>query len=138
MVNPSGGRFLFSGGCLMSGSYPLRRPRNNRSWKWLLLAAVVAVLVLLFARKITQLSLPGLDVAPKTIVVEPQCPTPEQKEVIEKNLKLYGAGFSQGYDPTPYAQNLLAMARTLGYPDPTLDEINAVRRFLNAALKKQC
>jgi hypothetical protein len=33
---------------------------------------------------------------------------------------------------------LLAMARTLGYPDPTLDEINAVRRFLNAALKKKC
>lgn len=124
---------------MMSDSIPLRLPRSGRFWKWLLLATVVAVLVLLLARKITQLSLPGLDVAPKTIVIDPKCPTPEQKEVIEKNLKLYGAGFSQGYDPTPYAQNLLAMARSLGYPGkPTLDEINAVRRFLNAALKKNC
>lgn len=122
----------------MSDSIPQPPTRSDWTWKWLLLAAVVAVLVLLFARKITQLPLPGLDVAPKTIVVEPKCPTPEQKEVIEKNLKLYGAGFSQGYDPTPYAHNLVAMARTLGYPEPTLDEINAVRRFLNAALKKQC
>lgn len=122
----------------MSETIPLRRPRRGRFWKWLLLAAVVAVLILLFARKITQLSLPGLDVSPKTIVIDPKCPTPEQKAVIEKNLKLYGAGFSQGYDPTPYAHNLVAMARSLGYPDPTLNEINAVRRFLNAALKKQC
>lgn len=122
----------------MSDTISSGPPGSGRLWKWLLLAAAVAVLVLLFARKITQLSLPGLDVAPKTIVVEPQCPTPEQKEVIEKNLKLYGAGFSQGYDPTPYAHNLLAMARSLGYPDPTLDDINAVRRFLQAALKKKC
>ena len=123
----------------MSDTIPLRPVRGSRFWKWLLLAAVVAVLTLFFARKITQLSLPGLDVAPKTVVIDPKCPTPEQKAVIEKNLKLYGAGFSQRYDPTPYAQNLLAMAKTLGYPgEPTLDEINAVRRFLNAALKKQC
>lgn len=122
----------------MSDTIPLRPGSSGRVWKWLLLAAVITILILLFARKITQLSLPGLDVAPKTVVVEPRCPTPEQKEVIEKNLKLYGAGFSQGYDPTPYAHNLVAMARTLGYPEPTLDEINAVRRFLNAALKKKC
>jgi hypothetical protein len=122
----------------MSHSIPLRPTRRGRRWKWVLLAAVMAVLILLFARKITQLSLPGLDVAPKTIVIEPRCPTSEQKAVIEKNLKLYGTGFSQGYDPTPYAHNLLAIARTLGYPEPTLDEINAVRRFLNAALKKKC
>ena len=122
----------------MSDSIPLRPRSSGRVWKWLLLAAVIAVLILLFARKITQLSLPGLDVAPKTIVVDPKCPTPEQKAVIERNLKLYGAGFSQGYDPTPYAHNLLAMARSLGYPEPTLDQINAVRRFLNAALKKKC
>ncbi len=122
----------------MSNSVPLRPRSSGRVWKWLLFAAVIAVLILLFARKFTQLSLPGLDVAPKTIVVDPKCPTPEQKAVIERNLNLYGAGFSQGYDPTPYAQNLLAMARTLGYPDPTLDDINAVRRFLNAALKKKC
>ena len=122
----------------MSDTIPLHSVRRGRAWKWLLLAAVVALLVLLFARKITQLSLPGLDVAPKTIVIDPRCPTPEQKAVIEKNLKLYGAGFSQGYDPTPYAHNLVAMARSLGYPDPTLNEINAVRRFLNAALKKNC
>ena len=122
----------------MSDSIPLRPLRRGRFWKWLLLAAVVALLVLLFARKMTQLSLPGLDVAPKTIVVDPKCPTPEQKAVIEKNLKLYGAGFSQGYDPAPYAHNLVAMARSLGYPEPTLEEINAVRRFLSAALKKKC
>lgn len=122
----------------MSDSIPHPPARSNRTWKWLVLVAVVAVLVLLFARKITQLSLPGLDVAPQTIVIDPKCPTPEQKEIIESNLKRYGAGFSQGYDPTPYAHNLLALARTLGYPEPTLDEINAVRRFLNAALKKKC
>lgn len=122
----------------MSDSIPLHPVRSGRFWKWLLLTAVVAFLVLLFARKMTQLSLPGLDVAPKTIVIDPKCPTPEQKEVIEKNLKLYGAGFSQGYDPTPYAHNLVAMARTLGYPEPGLDEINAIRRFLNAALEKNC
>jgi len=123
----------------MSDSFPLHLSRRGRFWKWLLLAAVVALLLLLFARKMTQLSLPGLDVAPKTVVIDPKCPTPEQREVIEKNLKLYGAGFSQGYDPTPYAHNLLAMARTLGYPgEPALDDINAVRRFLNAALKKKC
>ena len=122
----------------MSDSFPLHPSRRGRFWKWLLFAAVAALLLLLFARKMTQLSLPGLDVAPKTVVIEPKCPTPEQREVIEKNLKLYGAGFSQGYDPTPYAHNLLAMARTLGYPEPTLDEMNAVRRFLNAAIKKKC
>jgi hypothetical protein len=122
----------------MSDTIPVRPARRSRFWKWLLVAVVVAVLVLLFARKITQLSLPGLDVAPKTIVIDPRCPTPEQKEVIEKNLRLYDAGFSQNYDPIPYAHNLLAMARTLGYPEPTLNEINAVRRFLNAALKKNC
>ena len=70
----------------MSDSIPLRPGRRSRFWKWLLLAVVVAALILLFARKITQLSLPGLDVAPKTIVVDPKCPTPEQKEVIAKNL----------------------------------------------------
>jgi hypothetical protein len=123
----------------MSDTIPLRPARSGRFWKWLLLAAVVAILVLLFARKITQLSLPGLDVAPKTVVIDPKCPTPEQKEVIEKNLRLYGAGFTHNYDPTPYGHNLLAMAKTLGYPgEPTLDEINAVRRFLRAALKKKC
>jgi hypothetical protein len=122
----------------MSDSIPFGPPGSGRLLKWLLLVALATVLILLFARKITQLSLPGLDVSPKTVIIDPKCPTPEQKEVIEKNLKLYGAGFSQGYDPTPYAHNLLAMARTLGYPDPTLDDINAVRRFLHAALKKKC
>jgi hypothetical protein len=123
----------------MSNTVPLHSRSNGRAWKWLLLAVVITLIILLFAHKITQLSLPGLDVAPKTIVVDPKCPTPEQKAVIERNLNLYGAGFSQGYDPTPYAHNLLAMARTLGYPgEPTLDDINAVRRFLRAALKKKC
>ena len=123
----------------MSDTISSGPPSSGRLWKWLLLVALAAVFILLFARKITQLSLPGLDVAPKTVIVDPKCPTPEQKEVIEKNLKLYGAGFSQGYDPTPYGHNLLAMAKTLGYPgEPTLDDINAVRRFLQAALKKKC
>jgi hypothetical protein len=72
----------------MSDTIPLHSVRRGRFWKWLLLAAVVALLILLFARKITQLSLPGLDVAPKTIVVDPKCPTPEQKDVIEKNLNV--------------------------------------------------
>ena len=92
----------------------------------------------MFARKITQLALPGLVVPAKTTIIEPQCPTPEQKEVIERNLNLYGAGFSQGYDNTGYAKNLIAMAKTLGYPEPNLDSINAVLRFLREALKKKC
>jgi len=122
----------------MSDTIPLRPPRGGRFWKWLLLAAVVAFLILLFARKITQLTLPGLDVTPKTIVVDPKCPTPEQREVIEKNLKLYGAGFARQYDNSLYAQRLLSLARSLGYPEPSLDEINSVLRFLRAALKKKC
>jgi hypothetical protein len=122
----------------MSDTIPLRSARSGRFWKWLLLAAVMAVLILLFARKITQLSLPGLDVAPKTVVIDPKCPTPEQKAIIEKNLKLYGAGFSQGYDNSRYAERLLGMARTLGYPEPSLSEINSVLRFLRTALKKKC
>lgn len=123
----------------MSESFPLPRTRRSRLWKWLLLTIFVAGLLVLFARKVTQLPLPGLGMPAKTTVIEPQCPTPEQKEVIERNLKLYGAGFSQGYDPAPYAHKLVALARTLGYPgEPGLDEINAIRRFLNAALKKKC
>ena len=114
---------------------------SGRAGKWLrhaVIAILVATLVLLFARKITQLALPGLGVLARTTVIEPQCPTPEQKEVIQSNLKLYGAGFSQGYDNTLYARNLVAMARTLGYPEPSLSEINAVLRFLREALKKSC
>ena len=122
----------------MSEMIHLHSGRSGRLWKWLLLAAVVAILVLLFARKITQLSLPGLDVAPKTVVVDPKCPTLEQKAIIEKNLKLYGAGFTQGYDNARYARRLVAMARSLGYPEPSLSEINSVLRFLRAALKKKC
>ncbi len=110
----------------------------GRLVKWLLFTAVLVLLILLFAQKITQLALPGLGVGAKTAVIDPQCPTPEQKEVIERNLKLYGAGFSQGYSPKIYAGNLLAMAKTLGYPDPDMDQINAVVRFLRQALKMQC
>jgi hypothetical protein len=112
---------------------------QKRNWGlWLVLGLVLAVLLVLFAREVTQLSLPGLDVSPKTVVVDPKCPTPQQKEVIERNMNLYGAGFSQGYDNTIYAKNLLAMAKTLGYPDPTLDDINDVLKFLRKALKLNC
>lgn len=116
-------------------------PSLHRNRRWLLLALIIAVIALsavLFAKKITQLSLPGLGVPAKTIVIEPQCPTPEQKTVIERNLKLYGAGFSQGYDNTLYAKNMMAMAKTLGYPDPKIEDIQAILRFLRAALKKNC
>jgi hypothetical protein len=74
----------------------------------------------------------------KTAVFDPKCPTPEQKEVIERNLKLYGAGFSQEYPNQIYRSNLLAMAKTLGYPDPNESQINAVVRFLRQALKMHC
>jgi hypothetical protein len=112
---------------------------QKRNWGlWLVLGLVLAVLLVLFAQEVTQLSLPGLDVSPKTVVVDPKCPTPQQKEVIERNMNLYGAGFSQGYDNTIYAKNLLAMAKTLGYPDPTLDDINDVLKFLRKALKLNC
>lgn len=112
---------------------------QKRNWRlWLVLGLVLAVLLVLFAQKVTQLSLPGLGVGPKTAVVDPKCPTPQQKEVIERNMNLYGAGFSQGYDNTIYAKNLLAMAKTLGYPEPTLDDINDVLQFLRKALKINC
>lgn len=107
-------------------------------WLWLIWGLVLAVLLVLFAQKVTQLSLPGLGVSPKTAVVDPKCPTPQQKEVIERNINQYGAGFSQGYANTIYAKNLLAMARTLGYPEPTLDDINDILKFLRKALKINC
>jgi hypothetical protein len=53
-------------------------------------------------------------------------------------LKLYGAGFSQEYPNQIYGSNLLAMAKTLGYPDPDASQINAVVRFLRQALKMYC
>ena len=114
-------------------------PGNRyRSWLWLaLIIAVIALSAILFAKKITQLSFPGLGVPAKTIIIEPQSPTPEQKAVINRNLKLYGSGFTQGYDPAAYAKNLAAMAKTLGYPEP-LDDINGILRFLRAALKMNC
>lgn len=112
---------------------------QKRSWRfWLILGLVLAGLLVLFAQKVTQLALPGLGVSPKTAVVDPKCPTPQQKEVIERNMNLYGAGFAQGYDNTLYAKNLLAMAKTLGYPEPTLAEINDVLKFLRRALKINC
>jgi hypothetical protein len=110
----------------------------SRLWPGLLVAAVLAVLIVLFASKITQLALPGLGVQPKTIVVDPKCPTPEQKEIIESNLNLYGAGFSQGYDNSAHAARLIAMARTLGYPDPDVSQMQSIVRFLREALKKIC
>ncbi len=62
---------------------------QKRNWRlWLVLGLVLAVLLVLFAKKVTQLSLPGLGVAPKTTVVDPKCPTPQQKEVIEKNMNV--------------------------------------------------
>lgn len=111
--------------------------RNRRGLLLALIIAVIALSAILFAKKITQLSLPGLGVPAKTIVIEPQCPTPEQKTVIERNLKLYGSGFTQGYDNLRFAKNLTAMAKTLGYPEP-LDDINGILRFLRAALKMNC
>lgn len=108
-------------------------PSSSRLWLILLLGLLLTAL--LFAKKVTQLSLPGLNVAPKTVVVEPQCPTPEQKEVIRKNLKLYGAGFSQGYDNSIYMGNLISMAKALGYTDPSRDNFQDVLRFLRQALK---
>jgi hypothetical protein len=70
----------------MLNSPPSLPDTLGRAGKWLILAIVIAALALLFARKITQLALPGLGVPAKTTVIEPQCPTPEQKEVIERNL----------------------------------------------------
>ena len=110
----------------------------GRLVRWLVITAIIGLLIFLFARKITQLSLPGLGVEAKTAVADPKCPTPEQKEVIERNLNLYGAGFSQEYPNQIYRSNLLAMAKTLGYPDPDASQINAVVRFLRQALKMHC
>jgi len=115
-----------------------RPSSSGRLAKWLALTAVLALLILLFAQKITQLALPGLGVEVKTAVVDPKCPTPEQKEVIERNLKLYGAGFTQEYPNHIYQSNILAMAKTLGYPGPDESQINAVVRFLRQALKMHC
>ena len=115
---------------------PHNGPATDRRRRLLLLALLAAALALLFAQKITQLALPGLGVAPQVTVIEPQCPTPGQREVIERNLNQYGAGFARGYDNTLYARNLIAMAQTLGYPGkPGLEEINVVIRFLRLALQ---
>ncbi len=105
---------------------------------WLALGLLLALLLLMFAQKVTQLPFPSLDIAPKTITIDPKCPTEGQKEVIERNMKLYGAGFAEGYQNELFAQNLLAMAKTLGYPNPTMREINDVLRFLRKALKANC
>lgn len=61
--------------------------RRNRPF-WLVGFVLLVLLLVLFARKVTQLALPGLGVSPKTAVIEPKCPTPEQKEVIEKNMNV--------------------------------------------------
>lgn len=112
---------------------------QKQNWRlWLALGLLLTFLALLFAQKVTQLALPGLGVSPKTAVIDPKCPTPQQKEVIAQNMNQYGAGFSQGYDNTLYARNLLALAKMLGYPEPTLDDINEVLRFLRLALRKKC
>lgn len=112
---------------------------DKRNWQWwLALGLLLAMLLLMFAQKVTQLSFPGLDIAPKTIIIDPKCPTEGQKEVIVRNMKLYGAGFAKGYENGLFANNLLAMAKTLGYPNPTLREINDVLRFLRKALKAHC
>jgi len=107
----------------------------GRAGLWLVVVLLVVVAALLMVRKITQPALPGLDVPARVTVIEPRCPTPEQKETIRRNLNLYGAGFVRGYDNTVHARNLVAMARTLGYPEPDLSEINSVQRFLREALK---
>ena len=107
----------------------------SSSWLWIISLLGLLLMALLFARKVTQLSFPGLDTAPKTVVIEPHCPTPEQKEVIHRNMNLYGAGFSQGYDNSIYMGNLLSIAKTLGYPDPSRLNIRDVLRFLRKALK---
>jgi hypothetical protein len=120
----------------MKTSFPLRPPHALLP-DWLLLLAGL-LLIMLLATTITQLALPGLDVAPKTTVSDPKCPTPEQRAIIEDNLRLYGAGFSQGYDNTAYGLRLVAMARTLGYPEPSLEQMPAIVRFLREALKKKC
>ncbi|MCP4428024.1 MAG: hypothetical protein GY803_26360, partial [Chloroflexi bacterium] len=91
---------------------------TSSSWLWIISLLGLLLIGLLFAKKVTQLSFPGLDITPKTVIIEPQCPTPEQKEVIRRNMNLYGAGYSQGYDNSIYMGNLISMAKTLGYPDP--------------------
>ncbi len=105
---------------------------------WLALGLLLAMLLLMFAQKVTQLSFPNLDIAPKTITIDPKCPTEGQKEVIERNMKLYGSGFANEFGNEIYASNLIAMAKTLGYPEPTMREINDVLRFLRKALKANC
>ena len=84
----------------------------GRAGKWLrcgAIAILIAALVLLFARKITQLALPGLGVPARTTVIEPQCPTPEQKEVIQSNLKLYGVQLAIGAEDAIFLVGHLAV-----------------------------
>lgn len=61
---------------------------TSSSQLWIIILIGLLLMTLLFAKKVTQLSFPGLDITPKTVVIEPQCPTPEQKEVIRKNMKV--------------------------------------------------
>lgn len=64
-----------------------RTHHKNRPF-WLVGFVLLTLLLVLFARKVTQLALPGLGVSPQTAVIEPKCPTPQQKEVIEKNMNV--------------------------------------------------
>lgn len=68
----------------MLNSPPSHQRNANNMGIWLIVAIITAILALIFAREITQLALPGLGVPAKTVVIEPKCPTPEQKEVIER------------------------------------------------------
>lgn len=65
----------------------VRTHHKNRPF-WHVGFVLLVLLLVLFARKVTQLALPGLGVSPQTAVIEPKCPTPQQKEVIEKNMNV--------------------------------------------------
>ncbi len=71
-----------------------QRLRSNVSrWLWLGLGLSLLLLIALFAKKVIQPSLLPELVSPKTAVIDPKCPTNEQKAIIEENLNKYGAGF---------------------------------------------
>ena len=58
---------------------------QKRNWRvWLVLGLVLAVLLVLFAKKVTQLSLPGLGVAPKQPLWIPSVPRPSKKKSLSE------------------------------------------------------
>ena len=103
-----------------------------------LLAAIVGLIaanqIQFFAKKVIQLPLFS-EVEAKETTIDPKCPSGPQRQIIEDNLDSYWRLNRSDLDATQQANRLVAMARTLGHPDPTVDNMRDVSQFLRRALR---